>query len=121
MQTATVAVAANAKLGQILVEGSGRTLYLFLADKGTASACYGSCAAYWPPLLTSGQPQAGSGVNAALLGTTKRNDGSTEVTYAGHPLYYVVTDHNPGDASGQGVVNFGAAWQVVGPDGKPIV
>ena len=119
-QTATVAVAANAKLGQILVDGNGRTLYLFKADKGMSSTCYGSCATYWPPILTSGQPQAGSGVNGSLLGTTKRSDGTTEVTYSGHPLYYVVTDHNPGDATGQGVDNFGAVWDVVGPDGKPI-
>ncbi len=117
---ATVAVAQNAKLGQILVDGNGRTLYLFEADKGNSSTCYGSCATYWPPLLTGGSPQARPGANAALLGTTKRADGTTEVTYAGHPLYYVVTDHNPGDATGQGVNNFGAAWDVVGPDGKQI-
>jgi len=117
---ATVAVAQNAKLGQILVDGNGRTLYLFEADKGSSSTCYGSCASYWPPLLTGGAPQAGTGANASLLGTTKRNDGTTEVTYAGHPLYYVVTDHNPGDATGQGVNNYGALWDVVGPAGNKI-
>jgi predicted lipoprotein with Yx(FWY)xxD motif len=117
---ATVAVAQNAKLGQILVDGNGRTLYLFEADKASASTCFGSCATYWPPLLTGGAPQAGTGANASLLGTTKRSDGTTEVTYAGHPLYYVVTDQNPGDATGQGVNNFGAVWDVVGPDGKKI-
>ncbi|OLB91877.1 MAG: hypothetical protein AUI15_22215 [Actinobacteria bacterium 13_2_20CM_2_66_6] len=114
-------VAQNAKLGQILVDGNGRTLYLFEADTSSASTCYGSCATYWPPLLTGGPPQAGAGAKTSLLGTTKRNDGTTEVTYAGHPLYYVVTDHNPGDATGQRVNNFGAAWDVVGPDGKQIV
>jgi len=117
---ATVSVATNTALGKILVDGSGRTLYLFEADKGTASTCYGACATYWPPLLTSGAPQAGTGINASLLGTTKRNDGATEVTYGGHPLYYVVTDHNPGDATGQGVNNFGAPWDVVGPDGNQV-
>ncbi|TMC82827.1 MAG: hypothetical protein E6J06_10055 [Chloroflexi bacterium] len=117
---ATVAMAQNAKLGQILVDGNGRTLYLFEADKGSASTCYSSCATYWPPLLTGGSPHAGSGANASFVGTTKRNDGTTEVTYAGHPLYYVVTDHNPGDATGQGVNNFGALWDVVGPDGNKI-
>ena len=117
---ATVAVAGNAKLGQILVDGSGRTLYLFEADKSASSTCYGSCATYWPPLLTSGAPAAGSGANAGLLGTTKRTDGSVEVTYNGHPLYYVVTDHNPGDATGQAVNNFGAPWFVLGPDGNKI-
>ena len=117
---ATVSVATNTALGKILVDGSGRTLYLFEADKGTASTCYGACATYWPPLLTSGAPQAGTGINASLLGTTKRNDGAIQVTYGGHPLYYVVTDHNPGDATGQGVNNFGAPWDVVGPDGNQV-
>jgi len=118
--TATVAVATNAGLGKILVDANGHTLYLFEADKGTSSTCYGDCAKYWPPLLTGAAPQAGAGANAALLGTTKRNDGTNEVTYGGHPLYYVVTDHNPGDATGQGVNNFGARWDAVGPDGNKI-
>ena len=110
----------NAKLGQILVDGNGRTLYLFEADKSSSSTCYGACAAYWPPVLTGGPPAAGTGVNASLLGTTKRTDGTTEVTYGGHPLYYVATDHNPGDATGQAVSNFGAAWYVVGTNGNKI-
>jgi len=118
--TATVSVATNAKLGKILVDGNGRTLYLFEADKGSSSTCYGACAAYWPPLLTGGAPMAGTGVNPSLLGTTKRTDGTNEVTYSGHPLYYVVTDHNPGDATGQAVSNFGADWYVVGTDGNKI-
>jgi predicted lipoprotein with Yx(FWY)xxD motif len=117
---ATVAVATNSKLGPILVDGAGRTLYLFAADTGSASTCYQSCAQYWPPLLTSGAPQPGTGANASLLSTTKRTDGTTEVTYGGHPLYYVVTDHNPGDATGQAVNNFGALWFAIGPDGKQI-
>lgn len=117
---ATVSVATNAKLGPILVDGNGRTLYLFEADKGSSSTCYGDCATYWPPLLTGGAPVAGAGVNAPMLGTTKRTDGTTEVTYNGHPLYYVVTDHNPGDATGQAVSNFGAAWYVVGSNGNKI-
>ena len=117
---ATVAVGATGKLGQILVDGSGRTLYLFEADKGTSSTCYSACATYWPPLLTNGAPVAGSGVNETLLGTTQRTDGTVEVTYNGHPLYFVVTDHNPGDATGQDVNNFGAPWYVLGPDGNKI-
>jgi predicted lipoprotein with Yx(FWY)xxD motif len=110
----------NAKLGQILVDGNGRTLYLFEADKGSSSTCYGACAAYWPPLLTGGAPMAGTGVNGSLLGTTKRTDGTTEVTYGAHPLYYVVTDHNPGDATGQAVNNFGGFWYVVATNGNKI-
>jgi predicted lipoprotein with Yx(FWY)xxD motif len=117
---ATVAVATNSKLGPILVDGAGRTLYLFAADTGSTSTCYQSCAQYWPPLLTNGAPQAGTGAAASLLATTKRTDGTTEVTYGGHPLYYVVTDHNPGDATGQAVNNFGALWFAVGPDGKQV-
>jgi predicted lipoprotein with Yx(FWY)xxD motif len=117
---ATVAVATNSKLGPILVDGAGRTLYLFAADTAGTSTCYQSCAQYWPPLLTNGAPQAGTGANASLLSTTKRTDGTTEVTYGGHPLYYVVTDHNPGDATGQAVNNFGALWFAVGPDGKQV-
>ncbi len=117
---ATIAVADNAKLGRILVDGSGRTVYLFAKDTGSTSTCYGGCATYWPPVLTGGAPQAGAGVDAALLGTSRRTDGSAEVTYAGHPLYYVVTDHNPGDATGQAVDNFGAPWYAVGADGNKI-
>ncbi len=108
------------RLGEFLVDGSGRTLYLFVQDKSADSTCYGDCAKYWPPLLTSGTPHAATGVNPALLGTTKRNDGTLEVTYGGHPLYYVVTDHNPGDVTGQAVNNFGAPWYAVGPDGNRI-
>lgn len=117
---ATVAVAADAKYGKHLVDGSGRALYLFEQDRGTSSTCDGDCARYWPPFLTSGPPKAGDGVAAALLGTTRRGDGTLEVTYAGHPLYYVVTDHNPGDTTGQGVDNYGAPWDLVGPDGSSI-
>lgn len=115
-----VSIATDAKLGKHLVDGSGKTLYLFEQDATSSSTCYGDCAKYWPPLLTNGAPQASGGVSASLLGTTKRNDGSTEVTYGGHPLYYVITDHNPGDATGQAVNNFGALWYVIGPDGNKI-
>src|SRR6478736_1849443 len=74
------------KLGTVLVDGKGRTLYLFEKDKGTASSCYGACASVWPP-LTSAKGVAAGGLPAAKLGATKRTDGTTEVTYAGHPLY----------------------------------
>lgn len=112
----TVAVATN-KLGQILVDGRGMTVYLFVADTGTASTCYTSCATIWPPVLTNGAPQAGTGADASLLGTTKRTDGTTEVTYAGHPLYYFVKDKAPGDTTGEGVNGFGALWWVLSPTG----
>ena len=115
-----VAVATNAKLGQILVDDKGMTLYLFVADTGTASTCYTSCASIWPPLLTDGAPQAGTGADASKLGTTNRTDGKVEVTYAGHPLYYFVQDKAPGDTKGQGINGFGGLWWVVSPSGAAI-
>jgi predicted lipoprotein with Yx(FWY)xxD motif len=116
---ATIAVATT-KLGQILVDGKGLTLYLFVADTGTASTCNSSCATVWPPVLTTGAPQAGTGATASLLGTTTRTDGTTEVTYAGHPLYYFVQDKSAGDTTGQGVNSFGALWWVLSPSGTAI-
>src|SRR6185437_5133925 len=103
------------KLGKILVDGKGMTVYLFVADKSTSSTCYTSCAQFWPPVLTSGAPTAGDGAQASLLGTTARTDGTTEVTYAGHPLYYFLKDKNPGDTTGQGVNGFGGLWWVLTP------
>ncbi|MFF3669556.1 phosphatase PAP2 family protein [Microtetraspora malaysiensis] len=116
---ATVTV-RDSKLGKILVDGRGRTLYLFVADKGTSSTCYSACASAWPPLTTTGKPQAGSGVSPALLGTTTRTDHTTQVTYNGHPLYYFVTDVKPGDITGQGLDSFGAKWYVLDPKGNKI-
>jgi len=116
----TIAVASDAKLGQILVDGKGMTVYLFVADTGTQSTCYSSCAAIWPPVLTSGAPEAGSGAQASLLGTTTRTDGKVEVTYGGHPLYYFIKDKKPGDTTGQGVNGFGALWWVMSPSGAAI-
>ena len=84
--------AAKSSLGRIVVDGSSRTLYLFEKDKNRHSACYGACAQYWPPLLTHGKPVARVGVRQSLLGTTRRRNGSQQVTYAGHPLYRYVGD-----------------------------
>jgi predicted lipoprotein with Yx(FWY)xxD motif len=116
----TIKVATNATLGQILVDESGMTVYLFVADTGTTSTCYTSCATIWPPVLTTGAPQAGAGANASLLGTTTRTDGKIEVTYAGHPLYYFVQDKGAGDTTGQGINGFGGLWWVVSPSGAAI-
>ena len=85
-KTSTIALKSTA-VGKVLVGANGRTLYLFTADKGTKSACYGQCASYWPPLI-AGKPTAGTGLNASMLGTTKRKDGKLQVTYHGHPLYF---------------------------------
>jgi len=112
---------ASSRLGQILVDAKGRTVYLFLADSGTTSACNSaSCVQNWPPVLTTGAPQAGPGASASLLGTTTRADGTTEVTYASHPLYYFIADKQPGQVTGQGIDAFGAPWYVVSPAGMQI-
>ncbi len=111
---------ASSKLGKILVDAQGRTLYLWEADTGTASTCSGACASAWPPLTTEGQPVAGAGVSAAELGTTKRQDGTTEVTYNGHPLYTFSGDSVPGQTAGQGSDGFGAEWYVLSATGNAI-
>jgi predicted lipoprotein with Yx(FWY)xxD motif len=117
--TASVTL-AQSDLGKILVDGQGRTLYLFEADEGTASTCDGACASAWPPLTTAGSPNAGPGVSASKLGTTTRGDGTSEVTYNGHPLYTYAGDSAPGQTSGQGSDAFGAEWYVLSPAGTPI-
>jgi predicted lipoprotein with Yx(FWY)xxD motif len=110
----------DSKLGQIIVDAQGRTLYLFEADKGGKSNCDGPCAAAWPPYLSNGAPQAAMGATGGLVGTTTRADGTTQVTYGGHPLYYFVGDKAAGDLAGQDINQFGAKWYVVGKDGKKI-
>jgi predicted lipoprotein with Yx(FWY)xxD motif len=108
------------RLGTIVVDGRGLSLYLFEADKGSTSVCYGSCAQNWPPLLTHGSPVASGGAASALLGTTARSDGTTQVTYAGHPLYFFVGDHKAGDTTGEGIEAFGGGWDVLAPNGNKI-
>lgn len=116
---ATVAV-GDSRLGRIVVDGLGRTLYLFVPDRGTTSTCYGACAVRWPPFLTSGAPRAGTGASASLIGTTKRTDGTVEVTYNSHPLYYWVGDSKPGDVTGQAINDSGGLWYVLNPAGNAI-
>jgi len=116
---ATVATAASS-LGRVLVDSRGRTLYLFEKDKRGRSACSGTCATYWPPLITKGTPIAVRGVERSLLGVTRRADGTSQVTYGGHPLYLFVQDTKPGQTRGQDLHDFGAAWYVVSPAGEKI-
>lgn len=113
--------AASSPLGRILVAGNGMTLYMFARDPSGQSACRGSCAANWPPYTATGTPSAGTGLRASLLGTTMRADGSTQVTYDGHPLYTFAGDPSPGDTNGQGLDAFGAHWWAVAPDGKVVL
>jgi predicted lipoprotein with Yx(FWY)xxD motif len=112
--------ASRTSLGMILVDGSGRTLYLFEKDQPNQSACAGACAAAWPVDQSSGAPKAGSGVTASLLGTIKRSDNTTQVTYNKHPLYYFQGDSGAGQHNGQGVDAFGAKWYAVGPAGSAV-
>jgi predicted lipoprotein with Yx(FWY)xxD motif len=107
-------------IGNAITTAGGHTLYLFRADHGTTSECYGSCATYWPPLLTSAKPVASGKVKSALLGTTKRKDGKLQVTYKGHPLYTYLADKKPGQTAGEGSKNFGAAWYALAPSGSTI-
>jgi predicted lipoprotein with Yx(FWY)xxD motif len=109
-----ISVGQTTSLGSFLVDPKGMTLYLYTKDTPNTSNCYGSCAGYWPPLLTTGAPVAGTGVTASMLGTTKRTDGSTQVTYNGWPLYYYVSDKTAGDTTGENVQN---VWFVITPAG----
>jgi predicted lipoprotein with Yx(FWY)xxD motif len=111
---------ADSNLGKILVNSKGQTLYLFQADKASTSTCNGACASAWPPVITKGAPIAGAGLSSAKLGTTKRSDGTTEVTYNGHPLYTFVGDSSPGEATGEGNQGFGAEWDVLSAAGNKI-
>jgi len=111
---------ATSKLGQILVDGTGRTLYLFEADTNGSSACDATCAQAWPPLIAKGPVTAGNGANVTELGSTTRKDGSTQVTYNGHPLYNFSGDVKAGDTTGQGSHAFGADWYVLAPSGDKI-
>jgi predicted lipoprotein with Yx(FWY)xxD motif len=104
-------------LGTIVTDGEGLTLYMFGADEDGESTCYDDCAATWPALTVDGEPAAGEGIDDSQLGTTERDDGTTQVTYAGLPLYYFASDAAPGDTNGQGI---GDIWYVVSPEGEAI-
>lgn len=115
---AYVALGSAPKLGMVLVDSKGFVLYDFHKDKGTTSACYGECAAVWPPLLSEGEPKPSNGASAAMLGTTERKDGTTQVTYDGHPLYTYVADKKPGEANGNDFSSFGAQWYALKGNGE---
>lgn len=116
---ALVKVTHGAK-GMYLTDGSGRALYLWVADSSGKSSCSGACAQAWPPLTTKGKPTGSGGVAAAKLTTTTRSDGTKQVVYNGHPLYYFAGDTGPGTTTGQGSDGFGAKWWLVTPAGSAI-
>jgi predicted lipoprotein with Yx(FWY)xxD motif len=109
--------AHSSRFGQILFDGKGFVLYAFTTDPRGRSACYGACAAAWPPYLVRRAPRAGAGVRSKLLGTTRRRDGKRQVTYAGRPLYYYVGDRSPNEIRCQNVDEFGGLWLVARPNG----
>jgi predicted lipoprotein with Yx(FWY)xxD motif len=113
-------MATQNSLGTILTDLHGRAVYLFEADKASTSTCTDRCTQEWAPLTTTGTPTAGAGVNTALLATSPRPDGTTQLTYNGHPLYYYDDDHGPGTTAGQGENSFGAKWYVLNPAGLKI-
>jgi predicted lipoprotein with Yx(FWY)xxD motif len=118
-RAATLGV-SNGDLGKILVDSEGHTLYLFEKDTGSTSTCTGECATNWPPLLANGTPTLGSGANAALIATSKRPDGKSQVTYNGHPLYRFQNDTKAGDTNGEGLNAFGGSWFAVSAAGDKV-
>lgn len=116
-----VTVKHAGKLGAILAAGPKKlTVYMFEGDKGTISSCSGACASAWPPVTTSGSPVSSGGASSTDLGTISRSDGTTQVTYKGHPLYYFAKDKDSGDSYGEGVNGFGASWYAVAPSGSKV-
>ena len=110
---------SSGSLGVILVDGQGRTLYMFDADPEGTSGCYDACATAWPPLATTGDPTAGGDADPKELSTSTRTDGITQVLYAGHPLYTYAQDAAAGQTTGQGLTQQGGMWWVLGVDGSP--
>jgi predicted lipoprotein with Yx(FWY)xxD motif len=118
---ATVTIETHSgPVGTYLTDGSGRALYLFAADKGSTSTCYGQCAKFWPPLVSGTTARTTGGAQAAMVGTTSRTDGSKQVTYDGHPLYYFLEDKAPGDIKGQGLNASGGFWWLLAANGSTI-
>ena len=111
---------ASASGSTFLTDGSGRAVYLWAKDTGDASQCSGACASAWPPVTATGSVTAGGSAVASDLSTITRSDGTKQVTYDGHPLYYYVGDSGPGQATGQGSDNFGAKWWLVAPSGSDV-
>jgi predicted lipoprotein with Yx(FWY)xxD motif len=116
----TVSAADVSGLGTVLVDSEGLTVYMFAKDNGTTSSCYGACEQNWPPVIATGKPSAGEGAMSSHLGTTKRKDGSMQVTYAGHPLYTYSGDTAPGEANGNGLTFFGGKWSAMDEAGETV-
>jgi predicted lipoprotein with Yx(FWY)xxD motif len=118
--TALVITTKSSSAGDFLTNGSGQAIYMWTKDSMNASACSGACASAWPPVTATGALTAAGGVNKADLSTFARSDGTKQVAYDGHPLYYFVGDSKPGEISGQGSDGFGAKWWLVNTAGTAI-
>lgn len=110
---------ASSPFGEVLFGGDARAIYMFDKEKSSESECYDDCAVEWPPVLTKGDPQAKGGVSGGKLGTTKRDDGTTQVTYNGHPLYYYQDDPE-GVVLCHNVPGFGGLWLALDASGNPV-
>jgi predicted lipoprotein with Yx(FWY)xxD motif len=120
-KTAATVGLHKTRLGTVLVDAKGHTLYLFAKDRNDKSACSGSCATYWPPLVTTAKPKAGTGIKAALLGTTRRSNGHLQVTYNRHPLYTFALDKQAGQVNGEGQTAFGGRWWALSAKGAAVM
>jgi predicted lipoprotein with Yx(FWY)xxD motif len=116
----TVITTAKSSAGTVLTSGSGKAVYVWTKDTGDMSNCNGACASAWPPVTTTATATAAGSANASDIGTITRSDGTKQVTYDGHPLYYFAGDSGPGSASGQGSDGFGATWWLVTPTGSDV-
>ncbi len=114
--TGTRVIADASEFGPMLYSAEGQAIYLFDLESGPQPRCYDGCAEAWPPVLTSGEPVAGDGVRGGLLGTVRREDGTTQVTYAGHPLYFYAHE-DPWQVLCHDFFDYGGTWYVVQPDG----
>jgi predicted lipoprotein with Yx(FWY)xxD motif len=112
----TVITVRDSDYGRMLFDDRGQAIYLFDRETSSSPACFGDCAEYWPPVLTDGAPRPGGGADGSLLGTTQRDDGSTQVTYGGHPLYFYAHE-DPGEVLCHDVDDYGGTWLVVTPAG----
>jgi predicted lipoprotein with Yx(FWY)xxD motif len=117
--TGTTIKTGDSQFGDVLFDGEGQAIYYFDKESGSKSECYGACAEAWPPVLTDGAPGAGAGAQASLLGTTERDDGTTQITYDGHPLYYYAHE-GPGQVLCHNVEEFGGLWLAVQPNGERV-
>jgi predicted lipoprotein with Yx(FWY)xxD motif len=117
--TGTTIKLGDSQFGQVLFDGDDQAIYIFDKETGPKSECYGECAAAWPPVLTEGGPQPAAGVKGNLLGTTERDDGTTQVTYKGQPLYYYAHE-GPGEVTCHDVDEFGGLWLAINADGNSV-